>query len=213
MSVNPFEAGQVVFEVSTRISSWSFNELTQRFLRWWSVGAHLLEEDDPEGPGERIGWAHFVVVDVRGLRDAGEHPYHAMDAESGDLETVAAVLLTSEPEEFDDYGADLELVHPLGRLLVLDRARVDPGYRGHGLGPAMVAVGLDELLPGCAVAACIPAPTEGDREGPARKTAVEKLGRLWSTVGFEPFRDDVWILDPNTRDAEEAIERVLSRLE
>jgi hypothetical protein len=26
--------------------------------------------------------------------------------------------------------------------------------------------------------------------------AVDALGRVWATVGFEPFRGGVWVMDP-----------------
>lgn len=65
-----------------------------------------------------------------------------------------------------------------------------------------------------------PAPTEG-RDGAGnvvedisdsdKVAAVEKLGRLWAGLGFEPVDDNVWILDMGVTTFADQMEAIRSR--
>lgn len=211
MGVDPFEAGEVIVDISRRLSSWTSDE--ERFFHCWRVEASLRDEEasEDDSPGEPIGRAQFVVVDVGGLTGTGEGLFNAAEAQDNDdVLTIVTALVFSGSQATD--GESTSAVQPDIGLLVVDKVWVDPRFRGHGLGPVLAAVGLEQLLHEYDVAACIPAPIEGERNGPARAAAVEKLGRLWATVGFEPYRDGVWILEPDTATMDDAVRRLVSRL-
>ena len=212
MGVSPFDAGELEFCVSSEFSGGTYSsDDFGRFVQGWTVTVALRNLETEEIIEERLGNAEFVRVDTSRIRSAGEHPFHVLDAQDIDLYTYGAALFGSTDSGYAE-DLDEELLSPFGRLLVLERVWVDPRYRGFGLGPVLAAVGLDALLPGCALAACAPAPTEGDLDGAERERAVAAIARTWESLGFEPFRDGIWILDPAGRPAEEGIEQALDRL-
>ncbi|MDX3697563.1 hypothetical protein PV726_46735 [Streptomyces europaeiscabiei] len=88
------------------------------------------------------------------------------------------------------------LAHPAGDLLVMDRVILEPAWRGMGLGPVLASAAIRRLPNGCAVVACEPG-SAGGREmtEDQHRQAAAKLGRVWSTIGFEPFRDGAYLLD------------------
>ena len=79
--------------------------------------------------------------------------------------------------------ADLLEMHD-GTIVILDRVRVDPRFRGHGIGPLLAATALWTFRYDCCVMA-------------------------WAKVGFQPFRGGVWIMDPATTVQGNARQRLL----
>lgn len=205
VAIDPFDAGEIEFSVSTGFSGWTYgSDEFDRYLRGWKVGATLRDNETEVITEEDLGRAQFVVVDTLGIHQRDKHPFDAFDTEGGDLYTFGATLYGKGSA----YADDLEE----GPLLVFQRAWVDPRYRGFGLGPVLAAVGLHELLRGCAVAVCAPAPTESDLTGAARDKATAAIARTWGSLGFQPFRDGVWVLEPGSAPAEDGIEQALARL-
>jgi hypothetical protein len=108
-------------------------------------------------------------------------------------------------------------------LLILDRIRIEPQYRGKGYGLYAAQLMIQAFGPPGGLVACVPAPYEllqkyqvpsveeartMSREDrlPEWEPAQMKLRELWSLLGFEPVPEsDVFALSlalrqPNMRD-------------
>lgn len=156
----------------------------------WAVS--VLVRGAADSDVREIGYAHVLVFTLEAGRDIGE----LTDPASGtwiDVETRPDALRSPA-----DAGGDPA---PPGHVLLLDRLWLAPAHRGSGLGPIVAAAAIGRLGRGCHLAACYPAPFEADSGPPEnRARAVDALGRVWSKVGFRPWRDGVWMLDLTATD-------------
>ncbi|WP_395358084.1 hypothetical protein ACHGLA_00470 [Streptomyces sp. YH02] len=97
-----------------------------------------------------------------------------------------------------------------GKTTIVDRVRMDRRFRGQGLGVYLTGLALDYLSHGSGVIALFPSPLE-DLDAPAPRLSCQdgdneealaaaraRLGRAWSRLGFEHYRNGTWILDPGT---------------
>ncbi|PWG15483.1 hypothetical protein DF268_01420 [Streptomyces sp. V2] len=165
-------------------------------------------EDEEAGhapaPGSKVG--HLVLWRLRDF--TGDDRWEVADAESGDLEVIAAAVFGRY--EGGDYSAEFEeaVMCPVGDLLILDRVHLDKTWRGFGLGPILAAEAIRRLSSGCCAVAAYPAMGEYPEEGAQvteayRREAKKKIAALWESIGFEPFRGGVWLLDTDRRQPEE----------
>lgn len=103
---------------------------------------------------------------------------------------------------------DLEpyVTKPSPDLLVMYRARLEPQWRGFGLGAYIAAEAVDTLAKGCCAVLTEPRTREG--AGPRSRMTREEWVRVnarisatWETVGFRPHprgrSGDLRILDPS----------------
>jgi GNAT superfamily N-acetyltransferase len=166
-----------------------------RLVHWWRVDATL-----PFDPGLRdkripIGSCEIVFVDLTRVAMARANALRLLESHPGGVLKVAEEVLTDSGDNFVpelQEHCDMTLC---SQLLILDRVRVVPQWRGHGLGPIIAAHVIDVLASQHTLTACYPAPVEGDAvSGPGRARAMDALGRTWAKVGFEPFRNDIWVL-------------------
>ncbi|MFE1320946.1 hypothetical protein [Kitasatospora phosalacinea] len=177
-------------------------------LEQWhvSVLAPLDDEDDEEGAGDdRDPDLDSVIGRVRlyRLRDYTDGDrWSAADAESGDLEVIASTVLrgvkSGEPGYCKAFERQIE--SPVGDLLILDRVHLDEQWRGFGLGPVIAAEAIRRLSPGCCAVAAYPAMGEypkgrDETTETDRRRAKKKIAALWESIGFERFREGVWLLD------------------
>ncbi|THA45149.1 hypothetical protein [Streptomyces sp. A1136] len=90
---------------------------------------------------------------------------------------------------------------PAGDLLIMDRVRIEPPWRGFGIGALAAAEAIRRLADGCCAVACEPTPTDGDFENdkPGYPAAQAKIAKVWESVGFEAFHDGIYLLDPALR--------------
>jgi GNAT superfamily N-acetyltransferase len=128
-----------------------------------------------------------------------------LDAVEGDLEMVGGVLLDEDGDLADEVADELAGVG--SQLLILNSVVLDPRWRGHGVGAYLAGEAIAVLDSDAHCVATYPAPLDGS-EGRARSHAVRKLGRVWSSIGFTPFRDGVWVLDPGLVTLSDALERM-----
>ncbi len=185
----PFTPSELALDYRLFQPLGALDDPLDRFVHHWTVTAGVANEDGTLG--ERVGWVTIVIVEHLAAQVANENPYELLDAEDGDLETIGAAI-------FDPASGELagELADMLGsRVMIADRCWIDPRYRGHGLGPLVAGTTMRALQADCGVAACYPAPFEGDLSAADREQAVAGLTRTWATLGFEPFRDGVMVLD------------------
>ncbi|MFD3567385.1 hypothetical protein [Streptomyces sp. NPDC058667] len=181
----------------------------------WDVGMHFNEE----GPGPCFGTIELYVVDHWRSSNIVE----SLDAVSVDLQEIGAALYDPELGHIrDDLYGDLALS---GKTTIVDRVRMDRRFRGQGLGVYLTGLALDHLSHGAGVIALFPSPLEDDEtplpppgswEGvdeAALAAARARLGRAWSCLGFEHYRNGTWILDPGLRTLHDALRRERHRLQ
>ncbi|MFJ3099639.1 hypothetical protein [Streptomyces hydrogenans] len=180
----------------------------------WEVGMHFNEE----GPGPCFGTIELYVVDHWRSSNIVE----SLDAVSVDLQEIGTALYDPELGHLrDDLYEDLALS---GKTTIVDRVRMDRRFRGQGLGVYLTGLALDYLSHGAGVIALFPSPLEDDDTPPpppgsweevdevALAAARARLGRAWSRLGFEHYRDGTWILDPGLRTLHDALRREQHRL-
>ena len=182
-------------------------ELTVTQRRAWSAGSdeelHTFDVSadayDEYGTEvvSHVGDMRFVAFDLFET----ENPYGLLDGENEDMSTIAKVIFKrSSGELAEDLEESLEGFGD--RLLIVDRARLEPEWRGFGIGTLLAASAIKMLSSGVRAVVCHPAPEdEPDSAAPVRartaqrKKAMEALGKVCSRIGFEQFRGGVWVLD------------------
>lgn len=162
------------YTLEERVSRDTFAML--RHLERWEVTVRI---DDPchDQHGRTIGEASVVILNVEAGRDVCD----LTDPVLGDWKEIV--------------GTDPPVRGEGDHLLVLDRVRVEPDYRGNGLGPIIAQAVIDRLGRGCRRAACFPAPFEGACRPEDHDREVAALGRIWARVGFRHWAGGVWMLD------------------
>jgi GNAT superfamily N-acetyltransferase len=175
---------------------------TYRHIERWAVVV-LADSTSPDTQPVEIGYAYVLVFnlepddDIRDLTDPTSGTW---------IDKVTSGRQARRPCEPD--GAEGS---PASHVLVLDRVWLRPDSRGQGLGPIIAAAVIERLGRGCQLAACYPAPFEDPTQHPNdRDRAIEALGKLWSKVGFSPWRDGVWMLDFNTSDRHATLAQLLA---
>ncbi|MFJ4513825.1 hypothetical protein [Streptomyces sp. NPDC088816] len=138
--------------------------------------------------------------------DRGRNAYWAMEEESEELYETAQVLLDPETGSFtDEVSERLEYVG--SGLLVMDRVTLGPPWRGHGLAAVLACEVITRLMAGCRAVACSPGITDlssrrlTDRAEWDRVNA--RIAQGWESLGFRPYRDNVYLLSPASQDFEE----------
>ncbi|MFD4559763.1 hypothetical protein ACFWP5_36530 [Streptomyces sp. NPDC058469] len=150
--------------------------------------------------------------------DRGRNAFWAMEEESEELYETAQVLLDPATGSFtDEVSERLEYVG--SALLVMDRVTLDPPWRGHGLAAVLASEAINRLMAGCRAIACSPGVTDissqrlTDRSEWDRVNA--KIAQGWQSLGFRPYRDNIYLLSPASQDLEEqrfALRRHLAEL-
>jgi hypothetical protein len=100
-------------------------------------------------------------------------------------------------------------------LVLLDRVELAPAWRGMGgVGRLVVARLLGWLAADARLAALQPFPTQfsGAGDVPGFAEAHAKVQQVWGSIGFTPWRDDIWCLDPASADLRRALTRLEDRL-
>jgi GNAT superfamily N-acetyltransferase len=166
--------------------------------------------DDDLVPGDRSSYRHVerwgVSISI-GDADVGDARLFVLDVEPG---TSVADLTDPATGTWVDRPATAGATGPVRHVLVLDRVWIHPDHRGHGYGPIVAAAAVDRLGRGCDLAACYPAPFENPELSPAeRDRSIVALAALWSTVGFEHWRDGVWMIDLQHHDARQRVIDIL----
>jgi GNAT superfamily N-acetyltransferase len=177
--------------------------------QFWHVSADIY---DLEGRGqlEHVGDFEFVRINPYEISDL----FGVLDGHDGDLGLMAETLLNPAT---GDYRDDLEeLTEPIhSSMLILNRAQLEKPWQGFGLGVLLTARAIRKLRPDCRGIACFPAPITGGPTDPddkeTRPLAIATLGKVWEQIGFEHYRDGVFVLNLGTVTLDEAIQALASR--
>ncbi|MFH9400786.1 hypothetical protein ACH4JS_13585 [Streptomyces sp. NPDC017638] len=171
----------------------------------WHVSADLFDHERDETV-EHIGDFEFFRADPYETRDM----FGVLDGHDGDVGLIAETIIDVTTGQFhNDLDDFTEPIYPA--MLILNSAKLVEKWRGFGVGAALVGRAIKRLSPGCRGAACYPAPLEGRKED--RETAVAALQRTWQQLGFEHYRDDVFVLNLGTVTLDEALPALIKRLD
>ncbi|MFH8419319.1 hypothetical protein [Streptomyces collinus] len=172
-------------------------------VQYWDVGMHVKED---AGPGTSFGSARICVADEYRVANI----VHSFDTLSSDLYRIGRTLYD---EKTGDLRDDLhELLALPGKATIVDEVTIDRRLRGHGLGVYLTGMALDYLNHGAGVIALFPGPLERD-DNTNHQQACASLGRAWSRIGFTPYNDGTWILDPGMTTLDNALRRERERLQ
>jgi GNAT superfamily N-acetyltransferase len=160
-----------------------------------SVSADVWDDDDDGGDGEEVhvGDAQFTLVP-----DAGDiHLFLTLDAVSQELANIGEMLTTERPDLLEIVGPD---------LLYLSSLRIEPQFRGHDTGHAILTAILATVGRAVGMVVLEPAPVLRDEEGkrvegvplegtPEHAAVQNSLRRYWMDFGFTEATSKYLVLD------------------
>lgn len=174
-------------------------------LDQWVVTLERMQpsDDDAEVVEDEIGRARLYTLDIDFAKGAGQHPFDVADAHSADLDYYYEHLFDADGRPQEDFQDAVEAyVHS---VLILHHVEMSPEHREQGLGRRLAAEAVLTLSRGAAAVIASPAPYGGLEDSDQRFRDITKATRFLAPLGFEPFRDGLWLLDP-------ALEQPLSAL-
>lgn len=177
-------------------------QLTYAHARpWWYTADDALvtwhvsaDTGDDNGPGDHVG-----DLDITLIGDEVSEPALLLDGFDAELGHVAEVLF-GDGQLDPDLDEDLEAIGT--QILILHHVRLAPSWRGFGLGPLLAGSAIKTLSSGARAVVVYPAPlneptgaTPDGYDDDTYDQAVTALQQTWAQLGFEHFRDGVYILD------------------
>lgn len=169
--------------------------------------APLDAADVPPTP-QPVGEVDVIVVDLLTCPD----PWQALDSSNEHIAHIGEVLFDINTGQLVEELASR--FQPVGRrLLLLDRIELQPEWQGQNVAALIAAEALDQLRAGARLAVCLPGPLDRPEQMPDEEyqRAVTRMQGVWSQLGFHPFREGVWILDPSGTSLDEALVRLRAR--
>ncbi|MCE7011806.1 hypothetical protein LWC34_54680 [Kibdelosporangium philippinense] len=183
---------------------------------FWRVSADIRDDEGgDEGPrpaASHVGDIEFVLMDLFDTRD----PFGVLDGHDGDLGVIAETIFSGRRGR-GDLAPDLdERLESFGTgLLILNRAKLAPQWRGFGYGVILTGLAIKRLSGGCRAVVCYPAPLadNDDLDDAVRRAATARLSEVWAQLGFEHYRNGVHVLDLALVTLDEALKELRARLE
>ena len=176
------------------------------------IGLNVTRDAEPE---ITILSVHAVVLDLLRV----ENVFESLDADSEELTGYCCLF---DPDHHGELHPDLDdQIEGAfgGHVVILERARLAPAWRGlGGVGRYLVGRMLPQICCDPAVVAAQPFPLDvprddkGNADEDALKRGLVKVRRTWKSIGFEPYRDDIWILDPKVVTLENALKKLERQL-
>ena len=159
-------------------------------LERWEATAHVPNVGGDPG---RVGSISVLAVDLLACDD----PWGALDGSNEDIAHIGATVFDEMTGQLSE-ALDSRLARGGSRVLVLDRVELEAAWQGHNVAALLVAETLEWMRLGARVALCLPAPLHrGDAPPEQYAESIRRMQQVWSQVGFRPFRDGVWLLEPN----------------
>jgi GNAT superfamily N-acetyltransferase len=206
-TAHSMELAHVFLELTTSVApTWDSHE-PENYLTHLS-GKVCISSDDSDCIV--VGTVSAFSVRLSNALDDGVSWFDVLDSYNDDIALYSALV---EPDGSSYTEWVQSKLEPFASdLLILDRIRVDPKFRGKGYGLYAAQLMIQGFGPSGGLVACVPAPYEllqkyqvpsvGEaltmsREDrlPEWKPAQMKLRELWSLLGFEPVPEsDVFVL-------------------
>ncbi|MEW5655219.1 hypothetical protein ABGT92_07745 [Streptomyces cinereoruber] len=193
------------YDFEDTLEAWHVSIRTYHFEEEECEGGCTAECQELIDSGREVGYVRLWRV-----RDyTGDNRWEAADAESGDLEAIAATVFDVRTDEYSQAFEEF-IECPVGDLLILDRVFLSKEWRGFGLGPVFAAEAIRRLAGGCCAVAAQPGLgewPEGVTEVPRayREEATKKIAALWRSIGFRDFAGGVQLFDPALRELSELL--------
>ncbi|HET8602251.1 MAG TPA: hypothetical protein VFL99_18145 [Segeticoccus sp.] len=186
MAAPPTKVGDVRLELSTarRLGEPATG------LEQWQVTASVPGADGADRP---VGTLSVMALDLVACED----PWGALDSSNEDIAHIGDVVFDEMTGQLSPE-LDARLAKTGERVLVIDRVELEPEWQGHGLAALLLAETLERMRGGVRAAVCLPAPLHRAGEAQADyDTSLQRMQQVWREVGFEQFREGVWLLEPN----------------
>ncbi|WP_327235348.1 hypothetical protein OG349_16660 [Streptomyces sp. NBC_01317] len=141
--------------------------------------------------------------------------YESLDSRDADYEHFAPLF-----DRSGDLGLHSDLEECLvsgSQVVIIDRVRIAPAWRGlGGVGRLLIGRLLRWVAGHAAIVATHPYPIDipidipvGERDDDAREAREKAVVQsVWQSLGFEPFREDVWVMQPHLRAHHDAASRL-----
>lgn len=185
---------------------------------WWSSADDALEtwhiSADIDHDGPHVGDMYITLVDIYETRD----PFGLLDGQDAELGRIAEALFDAGDGHLNpDLDEQLE---PFGsQILILHSVKLVPQWQGFGLGALLAGTAVRKLSGGARAAVCYPSPLNeppesGDEISEADwDKGVTALQQVWGRLGFEHFRDGIYVLDLNMVALDEKLGRLREKAE
>jgi GNAT superfamily N-acetyltransferase len=190
--------GRVLGERPAGIAHWTVTAVAPGSTDAPEVGAGLVGE---------IGRLQLLAIDLVRCAD----PWGALDASNADVAHIGDTVFDMNTGQLADRF-DQRLSRRGTWVLLLDYVELAPEWQARNVAALLVAESLDQLCRACRVVLGLPGPLER-RPGLSDEQhaeAVRRMQAMWSRVGFVPFEENVWFLDPNVGTLEQNL-RTLRR--
>lgn len=159
--------------------------------------------DDPAAE-EPVGRIEVLSVDLTRCRD----PWGELDASNDAVAHIGETVFDQNTGQLAQ-AFDSRLRRVGGRVLVVDYVELEPAWQRLNLAALLVAESLDQLRADCRVVVCLPGPLERrDLDDDQHQEALRRMQAVWAQVGFTPYEDGVWFLDPHPRTLQESLDRL-----
>ncbi|MFI8931524.1 hypothetical protein ACIG3E_28095 [Streptomyces sp. NPDC053474] len=175
--------------------------------RLLAPGVSLAQSSHDEGQELTVLSMSGLTVDLWRVGSV----YVSLDARDADYAHFMPLF-----EETEGLGLHPDLEEGLvsgDQVVIIDRVRIAPAWRGlGGVGRLLIGRLLRWMVGQAALVATHPYPIDipvDEREDTARE-AREKavVQHTWRSLGFEPFREDVWVMQPHLSAHGDAVERL-----
>lgn len=186
----PARMNDIVLQYSSE-EAWFAGEYD---LEIWHVSADAIDDENSESKSH-VGDFEFIVADPYRTSDL----WGVLDGHDADMTEMAVALL--EPGYNDFRSGLLESLNGLGSgILIMAQARLEEPWQGFGVGAALAGKAIARLGDKCRGAACwpMPVPRHGfgsDMNEADRARGSAALAKTWARLGFEPYYNDIMILD------------------
>ncbi len=175
----------------------------------WDVTLQTGELDDQAET--RVNWhtvarAALYGIDIDRCLRVGESPFEVADAHSADVAYYYEHVL----EVSGDFQPDVQEAFewPPTRVLFLHDVNVDAEQRRKGYASLLAADAILTLTTQGTAVFTHPGPTDidsTDADDLARLRSETENTRFLASLGFQPFRDRMWLLDLATEAATETL--------
>ncbi|ASU81707.1 hypothetical protein CDO52_01855 [Nocardiopsis gilva YIM 90087] len=171
---------------------------------------------DMKSPGETITVlrADGLVIDLWRVRNI----FDALDARSQDMANFIPMFdtRTRRPAQLAPKLDDM--IEPLGnKVLIIDRVTLAPAWRGlGGVGRLLISRLIPWICGDARLVAVCPYPvelTEDEESDDAVLAAdLKRVRGIWRSLGFRPYTEDIWVMDPAMSDHGRAVKNIARRL-
>jgi len=184
---------------------------------WHSVpDLALSTTNHPDGARElSILEAEGLVIDLGQVEDV----FEALDARSQDYEHFHPMFGDTSTLGFQDLAPELEdSLEAVGScVVIIDRVRLAPAWRGlGGVGRLLIGRLLRWVCADPQVVAVHPFPIDlvenARRDSTLFEPELARVRRVWQSLGFRPFTENIWVMDPNLATHSDAVAQFAEEL-